>query len=69
MTPQEIMDLPYCGMAEKQLRKQRDWRFSPNEELHMIIELAQYAVDQASSSISGAEEHLETLMDALEGKG
>lgn len=25
MTPQELMDLPYAGMAENQLRKQADW--------------------------------------------
>lgn len=25
MTPQQLMDLPYVGMAEKQLRKQGDW--------------------------------------------
>ncbi len=25
MTPQELINIPYAGMAEKQLRKQGDW--------------------------------------------
>jgi hypothetical protein len=25
MTPQELMDLPYAGMAEKRLRKAKKW--------------------------------------------
>lgn len=26
MTPQELMDLPYAGMAEKEVRKSGEWR-------------------------------------------
>ena len=33
MTPQELMDLPYAGMAEKQLRRLGKWRLTELEKL------------------------------------
>lgn len=37
MKPQELMDLPYCGMAEKQLRKQGDWIKSTRDAIEDLI--------------------------------
>lgn len=38
MTPQELMDLPYAGDAEKQLRKDGKWLLDPKEYLWSIKE-------------------------------
>lgn len=36
MTPQELMDLPFAGMAEKELRKCGEWDLEAVEMLNRI---------------------------------
>lgn len=38
MTPQELMDLPYAGMAEKRLRKAKKWELSKEEKLAEVFD-------------------------------
>ncbi len=40
MTPQQLMDLPGYGAAEKWLRKAGKWRLTPEECLHMALHVA-----------------------------
>lgn len=64
MTPQEIMDLPAYGMAEKQLRKQKNWRLDPSELLDGVYQ----KIDSASDAIRDAEHEIEKAYTALEGE-
>lgn len=47
MTPQQLMDLPYAGMAEKQLRKQGDWDDPVEYMLKNDIQDALSAIERA----------------------
>lgn len=67
MTPQEIMNLPYAGMAEKQLREQKGWRLDPSEKLRLIMDKISNDVDELIEYSSAASCHLEDLYTALEG--
>lgn len=46
MTPQQLMDLPYAGMAEKQLRKAGMWHdagaFDGGAEFQVTVEVSGY---------------------------
>lgn len=57
MTPHELINLPYAGMAEKQLRKQGDWRKSAIDILYSIPEGK--CTDKVNSAIDDAISILE----------
>lgn len=63
MTPQQIMDLPYAGMAEKQLRKEGKWRKTPMEIIEQSIYCAENAIDEAQQYINDAYSALKKLED------
>jgi len=60
MTPQELMDLPYAGMAEKQLREKDLWILDPEENLDIALTLLEETdlVDMAIRHIESAVEEL-----------
>mgnify|MGYP000064821759 CR=1 FL=1 len=50
MTPQQLMDLPYAGMAEKKLRKSGRWVLTPHEKLDILIGRVVDAADDISDA-------------------
>lgn len=57
MTPQQLMDLPSAGMAEKALRKAGLWRLTPLEILWQISE--DHCAPAATMLIDNAIKQLE----------
>lgn len=57
MTPQELIDLPYAGMAEKELRKCGEWELDAVEVLNCINE--EWCNKRANDLIDRAIEKLE----------
>ena len=57
MTPQQLIDLPFYGMAEKELRKAGKWRRDKSEVLLNDLE-------EALCSLSDAKEYIENAMEA-----
>jgi len=55
MTPQELMDLPGYGSAEKQMRKDGRWRLSPTEIIEKALDDAFHDIEQAAHYIESAE--------------
>lgn len=64
--PHELINLRGYGSAEKALRKAGLWKLTPQEKANRAIEDVEYALEQASMSISGATDHIYTLEEALE---
>jgi len=56
MTPQQLIDLPSYGMAEKQLRKDGRWLLTPRERLDKHIDNLEYEIDAMSSAANAAED-------------
>lgn len=56
MTPQELMDLPYAGMAEKQLRSEGKWSHTQEEKLVMIFDKMQEAYEALQEGMYDLEE-------------
>ena len=65
MTPQQLIDMPSYGMAEKQLRKDGRWALTDNErsakaisiamrEMQSALEAASYAIRDADNAIDDA---------------
>lgn len=54
MTPQEFMDLPGYGSAEKVLRKMGSWN-DPVERMEKLVDI----IDSAASEISGLASDIE----------
>ena len=59
MTPQQLMDMPFAGMAEAKLRKMGKWRLTPSERIDK-------ALLRLRSSIEDAQEYVDDLEDAME---
>lgn len=57
MKPQDLMDLPYCGMAEKQLRNQGDWVYTKQEKLEKIYDNLRSAFSDIGDAMDELEEH------------
>lgn len=57
MTPQDLIDLPYAGMAEEELRKSSSWILRPEEHLWGISE--EECSADANEKIDAALEILE----------
>ena len=62
MTPQDLIDLPGYGNAEKQLRKMGKWQLTPLEILWQISE--DHCTKDANNKIDQATTILETAMEA-----
>ena len=58
MTPQELMDLPYAGDAEKQLRRLNMWHLTEKEKLDR-------AKDNIAGNITDAIDQLQEALDAI----
>ena len=61
MTPQDLMDLPYAGMAEKQLRKDGRWRLTPREKVEKTMDALAVSLDDAQSAMHNIEHEMEKL--------
>jgi hypothetical protein len=59
MTPQQLMDMPFAGMAEAKLRKMGKWRLTTSERIDK-------ALLRLRSSIEDAQEYVDDLEDAME---
>jgi hypothetical protein len=71
MTPQQIMDLPYAGMAEKQLRKQKNWdeyAGLPEQEYQVKVdyEIIEVASDYVLVKARHEDEAGEMAIDEIE---
>ncbi len=62
MTPQDLINLPGAGNAEKQLRKMGKWVLTPLEILWQISE--NHCTKDANSKIDQATAILENAMEA-----
>lgn len=51
MHPQELMDLPYAGMAEKELRKRKLWQLTPHEKIEHALGDLDDALDKAQDAM------------------
>lgn len=65
LTPQELMDLPYYGQAEKHLRKSGRWVLTKAEELEKIIFDMVRELNNAAEAITCVDNMLEELEDTL----
>lgn len=61
VTPQQLMDLPSAGMAEKALRKAGLWQLTPLEIMYQIQN--DHCTDAANKLIDQATAILETAME------
>lgn len=50
MTPHELINLPYAGMAEKELRKAGMWRKDPSEYIEDALGDLEVAIDMAKNA-------------------
>lgn len=57
LTPQELMDLPNYGDAERALRKQGDWESAEVEYLEDRVE----ALEDVADDLSNAESRLNEI--------
>ena len=57
MTPQELMDLPYAGMAEKQLRSEGKWSYTQEEKIAMIFDRMRSAHIDLDYALDDLEDH------------
>lgn len=62
LTPQELMDLPYVGMAEQKLRAQGDWTLTGDEELDAKMK----QLDSLEDMRDEIEELRGSMRDAIE---
>lgn len=60
MTPQQLMDLPHAGMAERQLRKDGRWELTPHERIAKNMDDLSMAIDDAQSAVYNIEKDLNT---------
>lgn len=66
MTPQQLMDLPSAGMAEKQLRKAGLWQLTPQEKLDDALSKLYSCIEEAGDAISDAQDEIVSLFKAME---
>lgn len=56
MHPQELMDLPYAGMAEKKLRHAGLWQLTPHEKIENALGDLETALDKAQEAAENIED-------------
>ena len=61
MTPQDLMDMPYAGMAEKQLRKSGMWLLTPLEKIEKEMDALALSLDDAQEAMHSIEHEMENL--------
>lgn len=61
MTPQDLMNLPHAGMAEKQLRKAGMWRLTPVEKIEKEMDALAVSLDDAQEAMHSIEHEMEKL--------
>lgn len=61
MTTQDLMNLPYAGMAEKQLRKDGMWRLTPLEKIESAIGKLENGLCDAQEVVTEIEHEMENL--------
>ena len=66
MTPQQLMDLPSAGMAEKALRKAGLWQLTPQEKLAKALDTLSYSIDEAADAIDDAQHDMTKAIKAME---
>lgn len=65
MTPQQLMDLPGYGAAEKWLRKAGKWRLTPEEKLEQAMYRIAAAISDASDAIKGADDYIDDALSEI----
>ena len=66
MTPQDLIDLPGYGNAEKQLRKMGKWQLTPQENLSKALDNLNSSIDDAADAINDAQGEMTTIYKQLE---
>ena len=66
MTPQDLINLPGAGNAEKQLRKMGKWQLTPQEKLAKALDSLNSSIDDAADAIDDAQNELHTIYKQLE---
>jgi hypothetical protein len=61
MTPQEYMDLPYAGMAEKELRRRGKWQLTPREKISKAMDALDVLLDDAQETFATIEHEMENM--------
>lgn len=61
MTPQDLMNLPYAGMAEKKLRKAGMWMLTPMEKIEKKMDALAVSLDDAQEAMHSIEHEMENL--------
>lgn len=56
MTPQELIDMPGYGKAEKHLRKVGKWKLSPIEVIENSLGSLEVSLDMANSAMYEIED-------------
>ena len=56
LTPQQLMDMPYAGMAEKKLRKEGRWRLTQQEIAFNKLNDALSAIQEVEYCVNEAME-------------
>lgn len=65
MTPQQLIDLPGYGSAEKQLRKMGKWKLTPEEQFEANVSKVMGSIEDAIGAITDAENDLDSALDNL----
>ena len=65
MTPHELINLPYAGQANKQLRKMGKWKLTAQEEFEDKIGKVMGSIDDAISAINDAESDLDSALSTI----
>lgn len=58
-TPQQLMDLPAYGMAEKELRRSKRWELTPDEIINEQVEYMKQNLERFEDNIDNIEYALE----------
>jgi len=64
MTPQQLIDLPGAGNAEKQLRKMGKWQLTPQEKIEKALDDALEDLEQIEDLIYTSKSALKKAMEA-----
>lgn len=57
MTPQELIDMPGYGSAEKELRRQGRWMYTDKEKLQMVYDKFRSAYSDIGDAMDELEAH------------
>ncbi len=66
MTPQDLINLPGYGNAEKQLRKMGKWQLTPLEKIAKAMDNLNYSIGDAADAIDDAQDEMTKIYKQLE---